>query len=191
MLLIWFLNHYVNLAIQFKVTVIFSSNRFFLAYNGVATGLSFITREYTDKLKSLMTIEDFFKLKKNLTRAGWDSTTGGFLPETNKELVLRAVTDMMAEYAIKQNNENLHPNMSNASTLSSATEDSYPISDYSSSDSDSDNDSEEEERKRKRIPEWAKGSSLESTLRHQQFADPDKIFPEMNSCDLDGNLHIL
>ena len=135
----------------------------------------------------MMTIEDFFKLKKNLAKAGWDSTTGGFLPETNKELVLRAVTDTMSEYAMKMNsvatNENANPNIHD--------EDSYPISDYSSSGSDSDDyDSEEEARKRKRIPEWAKGSLLESSLRRQQYDDPDKIFPEMNSCDLDGKQYI-
>ena len=38
----------------------------------------------------------------------------------------------------------------------------------------------------KKIPAWAKEPNLHNSLVIQQFSDPDKIFTEVNSCDLEG-----
>ena len=50
-------------------------------------------------------------------------------------------------------------------------------------------DEEDEGRSRKPIPKWAQGAELQAAL-HRQFGDkridPDLIFPEVVSCDLEG-----
>jgi hypothetical protein len=71
------------------------------------------------------------------------------------------------------------------SSTKKRVEDNYDLSDKDASDSDS-----ETEKPRKRIPDWARGPNLESSL-HVQFGgttiDPDLIFaPVKNaSCDLE------
>jgi hypothetical protein len=54
--------------------------------------------------------------------------------------------------------------------------------------SDSEESDSEEEKKAKSIPSWAKDPLLRNSLISQQFANPDKIFPEVYSCDLEGLL---
>ena len=55
------------------------------------------------------------------------------------------------------------------------------------SSSDSEGSDSEEDPKGKNIPAWARDSQLHSSLVSQQHADPDKIFPEVYCCDLEGN----
>ena len=62
------------------------------------------------------------------------------------------------------------------------------------SDKDESSDDEEEGKGKKHIPDWARGKLLEGAL-HAQYraggADPDTIFAEISTCDLerifDGN----
>lgn len=57
--------------------------------------------------------------------------------------------------------------------------------------SDTDDEEEDESKPKKRVPEWARGTNLESAL-HAQFGgvggkrlDADEIFREVASCDLE------
>ncbi|CAM9276719.1 unnamed protein product, partial [Ectocarpus sp. 8 AP-2014] len=71
---------------------------------------------------------------------------------------------------------------------------SYEMSDHDGDTSESESDEEEmRERSRrsgKKIPAWAKGSALSEALTRQyatgQKVDPDKIFPEVFTCDLEA-----
>lgn len=57
----------------------------------------------------------------------------------------------------------------------------------SSEDEDeSDEDSDDDRKHGKKIPSWAHGPKLEVALMMQQHADPDKIFPQVYSCNLEG-----
>ncbi|CAN0478552.1 unnamed protein product [Ectocarpus sp. 12 AP-2014] len=68
------------------------------------------------------------------------------------------------------------------------------MSDHDGDTSESESDEEEmRERSRrsgKKIPAWAKGSALSEALTRQyatgQKVDPDKIFPEVFTCDLEA-----
>jgi hypothetical protein len=67
-------------------------------------------------------------------------------------------------------------------------DENYAMSDR---DGDSDDDEDEEEaegRARKPVPDWARGATLESAI-HAQYGDggldPDRIFAEVNTCDLE------
>jgi len=69
----------------------------------------------------------------------------------------------------------------------SRPEDNYDISDREGSDSDSDS---EDEAPRKRVPDWARSKELIPALQAQfcdatKRIDPDTIFPEVQSCDLE------
>ena len=69
----------------------------------------------------------------------------------------------------------------------SRPEDNYDISDREGSDSDSDS---EDEAPRKRVPDWARSKELIPALQAQfcdasNRIDPDTIFPEVQSCDLE------
>lgn len=67
-------------------------------------------------------------------------------------------------------------------------EDNYEMSDREGSDDES--DSEEENAPRKRVPDWARSVNLIPALE-RQFCDadlridPDSIFPEVQTCDLE------
>lgn len=69
----------------------------------------------------------------------------------------------------------------------------YEISDREDSDSDSDSDAENE-KKKKKIPLWAKKENLLPALEQQYLGkaldgkrvDPDDIFPEVESCNLEA-----
>ena len=68
-------------------------------------------------------------------------------------------------------------------------EDDYCISEKEESSDDEDSDEEKERRAKKPIPNWARGKQLESQL-HAQYGgqervDPDRIFSEVQSCELD------
>ena len=66
--------------------------------------------------------------------------------------------------------------------------DNYEISDREDS-SDDDYDSDGGHKVAKKVPDWAKGPALREALEAQfnrkQKLDPDSIFPEVNTCDLD------
>ncbi|CAB9510124.1 Inner centromere protein, ARK binding region [Seminavis robusta] len=68
--------------------------------------------------------------------------------------------------------------------------DTYEISDREDSESDEESESEDESREpRKKVPDWAQKANLLPALE-RQFAsgderiDPDEIFPEVKTCDL-------
>jgi len=67
--------------------------------------------------------------------------------------------------------------------------DTYEMSDREESDS-SDYDSDEDEKARKKIPKWAQKHNLIPALERQfmdgpQRLDPDEIFPEVSTCNLE------
>ena len=63
--------------------------------------------------------------------------------------------------------------------------------DDSSDEGNSDTDSENNEKKQQNIPEWARGEQLKLALEKQYGLnghiplDPDKIFPEVQTCSLE------
>ena len=77
---------------------------------------------------------------------------------------------------------------SHAKAQQSRPEDTYEISDREGSDDESDSD--EESAPRKRVPDWARSKELIPALQAQfcdasNRIDPDTIFPEVQSCDLE------
>lgn len=66
----------------------------------------------------------------------------------------------------------------------------YPCSDSTGSGTD-DDEEEEKEKKEKLIPEWARGTRLREALERQWGLDgstpmdPDLIFPEVQTCNLE------
>ena len=75
----------------------------------------------------------------------------------------------------------------NNSTAPVAAADTYEISDR---ESDDDSDSDADEKPRKRVPDWARSVNLIPALERQfcdaaNRVDPDSIFPEVQSCDLE------
>lgn len=71
---------------------------------------------------------------------------------------------------------------------SSSPLDTYELSDREESDSEED---ESKKKPKKRIPSWAKTVNLNKALEHQYSVgrlqlDPDEIFGEVDTCDLDA-----
>lgn len=69
----------------------------------------------------------------------------------------------------------------------------YEISDREESDSDSSESESENEKRKKKIPLWAQKANLLPALEQQyngciggQRVDPDEIFPEVQTCDLEA-----
>lgn len=65
-----------------------------------------------------------------------------------------------------------------------------PAENYELSDKGSDSEEEEEERPRKPIPDWARGAALDQALAAQYGGtvpiDPDALFDEIETCDLEA-----
>eukprot|EP00934_Nitzschia_sp_Nitz4_P000151 Nitzschia sp. Nitz4//scaffold26_size159584//80933//82702//NITZ4_002495-RA/size159584-snap-gene-0.39-mRNA-1//-1//CDS//3329545094//151//frame0 len=79
-----------------------------------------------------------------------------------------------------------------ASKAARSPMDTYEISDREDSDTD-DSDDDGNEKKKKRIPSWARKENLLPALEDQYLGcvdghrvDPDEIFPEVESCDLEA-----
>jgi len=69
--------------------------------------------------------------------------------------------------------------------------DTYEMSDRGDSDSDDESEKEEEDIPKKKIPAWALKPNLIPALERQFLEgvgriDPDEIFPEVSTCDLDA-----
>ncbi|KAL3909024.1 MAG: hypothetical protein SGILL_008254 [Bacillariaceae sp.] len=71
--------------------------------------------------------------------------------------------------------------------------DTYEISDRDESDTDDSDSEAENDKRKKRIPTWASRSNLIPALEQQvngyvngHKVDPDDIFPEVESCDLEA-----
>jgi hypothetical protein len=71
--------------------------------------------------------------------------------------------------------------------------DTYEISDREESDSDSSDSESENDKQKKKIPIWAQKTNLLPALEHQYNGcvagkryDPDDIFPEVQTCDLEA-----
>ena len=71
--------------------------------------------------------------------------------------------------------------------------DTYEISDREDSETDDSDSDSDNEKGKKKIPSWAQRSSLYSALEEQyngriggKKVDPDEIFPEVHSCDLEA-----
>lgn len=71
--------------------------------------------------------------------------------------------------------------------------DTYEISDREDSETDDSDSEAENDRAKKKIPTWAQRSNLYSALEEQYNGrigslkvDPDDIFPEVQSCDLEA-----
>ena len=71
--------------------------------------------------------------------------------------------------------------------------DTYEMSDREDSDTDDSDSDSDNERMNKKIPTWAQRSNLYSALEEQyngriggKKIDPDEIFPEVHSCDLEA-----
>lgn len=71
--------------------------------------------------------------------------------------------------------------------------DTYEISDREDSETDDSDSESENEKQKKKIPVWAQRSNLYSALEEQYNGrigsvkvDPDDIFPEVQSCDLEA-----
>lgn len=69
----------------------------------------------------------------------------------------------------------------------------YDISDREESDSDSSDSEAENEKQKKKIPLWAQKANILSALEQQyngsiagRRVDPDEIFPEVQTCDLEA-----
>jgi hypothetical protein len=154
---------------------------------GVPKGLNYEIREYTDKLRPVMSLEEYFRLKTKLSQAGFNTELGTVPSDGAKDALLKILYETLNEYG---------PPTTPVKTLSTITsiptrspEESYEMSDYSSSDSE--DEDEPEDKPQKKIPRWAKKEVLDDALMKQQYADPDKIFPEVFSCNLDGTCDII
>lgn len=71
--------------------------------------------------------------------------------------------------------------------------DTYEISDREDSDTDDSDSDSDNEKMKKKVPIWAQRSNLYSALEEQyngriggKKVDPDEIFPEVHSCDLEA-----
>ena len=71
--------------------------------------------------------------------------------------------------------------------------DTYEISDREDSDTDDSDSESENDKQKKKIPTWAQRANLYSALEEQyngrigsRKVDPDDIFPEVQSCDLEA-----
>ena len=71
--------------------------------------------------------------------------------------------------------------------------DTYEISDREDSDTDSGSEDEGEKKTKKKIPIWARKENLLPALEEQYLGcvdgkrvDPDEIFPEVSTCDLEA-----
>ncbi len=71
--------------------------------------------------------------------------------------------------------------------------DTYEISDREDSDTDDSDSESENEKAKKKIPVWAQRTNLYAALQDQyngrigsKKVDPDEIFPEVQSCDLEA-----
>jgi len=71
--------------------------------------------------------------------------------------------------------------------------DTYEISDREDSETDDSDSDSDDERVKKKVPTWAQRSNLYSALEEQynghiggKKVDPDEIFPEVHSCDLEA-----
>jgi hypothetical protein len=71
--------------------------------------------------------------------------------------------------------------------------DTYEISDREDSDTDDSDSEAENDKQKKRIPDWAQRKNLLEALEQQvngridgRKVDPDDIFPEVQSCDLEA-----
>mmetsp|Transcript_10835 Transcript_10835/g.22258 ORF Transcript_10835/g.22258 Transcript_10835/m.22258 type:complete len:184 (-) Transcript_10835:221-772(-) len=90
----------------------------------------------------------------------------------------------LSEVTNSTNKDLTSPNPKPASPLMSPM-DTYELSDREQSDSESED--EQYSKPKKRIPQWAQKSNLMPALEHQFTRgnhDPDKIFGEVHTCDL-------
>jgi hypothetical protein len=78
------------------------------------------------------------------------------------------------------------------SGLKAGDNDNYAMSDREGSSGDDDEEEDGTSRPKKPVPDWAKGPALEAAIHAQYgdsgtggFADPDRIFEEITSCDLE------
>jgi hypothetical protein len=76
----------------------------------------------------------------------------------------------------------------NTVVLKAADQDNYEMSDKEDTDEEEEEDDEDDDRPKKKVPDWAHGSALAEAI-HKQYGDdavdPDVIFPEIQSCDLE------
>ncbi|PRP86475.1 hypothetical protein PROFUN_05257 [Planoprotostelium fungivorum] len=148
-------------------------------FDGTSTTYNILTKEYLCKLKPMLLVEEFSQLLGKLKDIGWKDTRDyqGFTGQPSKELYLRHLYDMSKhiEESSKERAEVL------------SLQKSYVMSEYMSSCSESESDDEED--KGGCVPSWAYGKGLQDALFEQQFADPDSIFPSVNSCDLEEIFH--
>ncbi len=56
---------------------------------------------------------------------------------------------------------------------------------------DSESEEDSSDLQKQKIPPWAQGPELVEQLMKQKNADPEAIFPEVLSCNLDGNCPLL
>ena len=130
------------------------------------------------------------KLTSSVSKTGFNTMAASngkrHLPLTNNSNVNNAVTDSLGA-TLKQ-----APLIKKPSKVLPPM-DTYEISDREDSDTD-DSDSEcENEKAKKKIPVWAQRTNLYAALQEQyngrigsKRVDPDEIFPEVQSCDLEA-----
>ena len=178
-----------------------------------ASKVALTSKEYSSTLSSLnATASTASAVKKNLATQMREKAAARAFQNKTTNSVSKAVTTAMTTSSNKRhlpftNNSNNSNNTvpdSLGATLKQAPlikkpskvlspMDTYEISDREDSDTDDSDSESENDKQKKKIPTWAQRANLYSALEEQyngrigsRKVDPDDIFPEVQSCDLEA-----
>ncbi|CAJ1931999.1 unnamed protein product [Cylindrotheca closterium] len=164
-------------------------------------------KEYASTLSSLNAVSAPVGLKKNNLAAQMreKAATAAIRKENMLSGVNEAFTstaesakrDLQSSADSSDNQENLVVSMSMQGFLKkqkvASPMSTYEISDREESDSDTSDSEAENEKQKKKIPVWAQKANLLPALEEQyngcigdRRVDPDEIFPEVQTCDLEA-----
>ena len=177
-----------------------------------ATKVALTSKEYSSTLSSLNATASTASAKKNLatqmrekaaarafqnkaansvsktgSKAMTTSSTKRHLPLTNNSNHSNSAVPDVLGATLKQ------PQLMKKPSKVLSPMDTYEISDREDSDTDDSDSDSENEKAKKKIPSWAQRGNLYSALEEQYNGrigsvkvDPDDIFPEVQSCDLEA-----
>lgn len=178
-----------------------------------ATKVALTSKEYSSTLSSLnATTSTTSTKKKNLATQmrekaaarAFQNKLASSVTKTGPKIMTTSSNKRHAPLANNSNNANSFVPDSLGATLKQAPSikkplkllspmDTYEISDREDSETDDSDSESENEKPKKKIPTWAQRANLYAALEEQYNGrigslkvDPDDIFPEVQSCDLEA-----
>jgi hypothetical protein len=171
----------------------------------VASKLVLAPKEYSSTLSSLNAVSAPGK-KNNLAAQMREKAAAAAMRKENVSANSNQMQTSLATGTGKRNLPSSHSNDLATDALGSTLKqgfskkpkvaspmDTYEISDREESDSDSSDSESESEKHKKKVPVWAQKANLLPALEQQyngsaagRRVDPDAIFPEVQTCDLEA-----